>query len=365
MRFERGFLLFVQGVTCVAAFTISSCTDGASSGERVVARSTVVAGVIPPHGTGASVEERFGLQPSAARPDAGVSEAARMLRWDLPAGWVERAPSSMRIANFLAAGDPEAECYLTILAGDAGGLGANVNRWLAQMGRAALGSAQMDALPHTRLFDRDAVLLEADGDFTGMGGEARSAQRLIGILLVDPNGSAFFKLVGPADVVARERDAFLALARSLRSSSEGQASSTPSATRSERAGGLVAQVPSEWARLPEKPPRALDLRVEAKVECSITVLAGSAGGARANIDRWRSQLGLAPLDDTQFLGLEHVPLLDGRAYLVEASTTDSAVLGAAYVADDRSVFVKMTGPVGQLARHRTEFLELCRTLEDG
>lgn len=309
MRIER----HIMGLAIAAA--LASCSDRTAGGpEKIVARSSVVASVIPPHATGASVEERFGLQSRAPKPDAGVSEATGMLRWDVPAGWTERAPSSMRIANFLAAGDENAECYLTILAGDAGGIGANVNRWRAQMGQAALGPAQIDALPREKMFHRDAVLLEAEGAFTGMsGGSAKPDQRLLGLLLVDPAGSAFLKFTGPSALVARERAAFLALAASFRSSEEAQAPGAQPTLRTERAAGLVARVPDEWMRTMAKPPRALDLRIDADVECSITVLPGEAGGARANIDRWRTQLGLAPLDDAQYTGLETIALLGTQA----------------------------------------------------
>lgn len=370
MRFERGIEVLAGALACAAALTSSGCADRSTSGERVVARSSVVASAFPSHTrSGASVEQRFGLPPQTASPDDGVAEAAGMLRWNLPKGWVERAPSSMRIANFLAAGDANAECYLTILAADAGGLGANVNRWLAQMGHPAMGPAQIDSLPRASLFGRDAVLLEVDGDFTGMnGGTAKAEQRLIGLLLVDPNGSAFLKFVGPADVVARERTPFLELAASMRSATEphrpaSAPDETSSTERIERAAGLTARVPGEWMRVQAKPPRALDLRIDAQSECSITVLGGEAGGARANIDRWRSQLGLAPLDDTQFVGLDRIPMLGGSALLVEASASAEAVLGAVLVGSDRSVFVKLTGPVGRIAQHRAQFIELCRTLE--
>ncbi len=357
----------ISGVSAfVGTVVLASCADrGQDTPARIVARSSVVASVIPSGSSAASVEERFGLPEKAPKADAGVSEAAAMLLWDLPAGWIERAASAMRVANFAVAGSDEAECYLTILAGDGGGVGANVNRWLAQMQRPALVAAQIDELPRSKLFHRDAVLLDVEGTFTGMsGGSAQAGRRLLGLLLVDPNGSAFLKFVGPADVVEREKNAFFSLAESFRSASDRRSEEVSSATRIERAAGLVARVPESWMRVPEKPPRALDLRVDADVECSITVLAGPAGGARANIDRWRGQIGLPPLDDAQYAGLEVVSMLGRSALLVEATSGNSGVLGAVVESADRSVFVKLTGPMGQIGRQRAAFLELCRTLEN-
>lgn len=356
MRVERGIVV----LACVVA---AGCSDAGPRGERVVARASVVASAMPAHGTGKSVEERFGL-PREPDPGDEAAAAAKLLRWDLPAGWTEKPPSAMRVASFVPAADTE--CYLTILAGDAGGIGANVNRWLGQVGRPTLGAPQIDALPRAKMFQRDAVLLEAHGAFTGMsGGDAKADHGLLGLLLVDPEGSAFLKLVGPSPVVERERAAFLALAASFRAAgNEPSADDQPDRLRSERAAGLVAHVPSDWIRVTAKPPRAMDLRVDADVECSVTVLGGAGGGARANADRWRTQLGLAPLDDAQFMGLERVPLLGASALLVEASSGEAGVLGAILTADDRSVFVKLTGPVAGIARNRAAFLEICRTLEE-
>lgn len=358
MRSMSGVVAFVSTVV------FASCADrGGDVPARVVARSTVVASAIPSHSSGKSVEERFGIASDTPKPDAGVGEAAAMLRWDLPAGWTERAPSAMRVANF-AVGD-QAECYLTILAGDGGGLGANVNRWLAQMQQPALVGDQVDALPRATLFHREAVLLDVEGTFTGMsGGAPQTGRRLLGLLLVDPDGSAFLKFVGPTDVVEREKNAFKALATSFRAANGQPTEQVSTATRIERAAGLVARVPESWLRVPEKPPRALDLRVDTDVECSITVLAGTAGGARANIDRWRGQIGLAPIDDEQYAGLEVVSMLGQSALLVEATSGNSGVLGAVVESAERSVFVKLTGPMGQIARNRAAFLDLCRTLEN-
>jgi len=375
----------------VGVLALAGCGNSVNEGATaVVARASVVTTGHSATTPAASVEERFGLGPPPMSSDDRVQQASAMLRWDLPAGWVERPPTSMRIANFLAAGDAEAECYLTVLPGEAGGLGANVNRWLAQLAQPGLSPAQLDALPRAKLLDRDAVLLEAEGTFTGMSATtSKAGQKLLGLLFVDPDGSAFLKLVGPGAIVTREREAFLALARSMRpagadgaqAGTETALSSEPydaagtvlssesnGATRVERAAGLVVHVPSNWERVPEKPPRALDLRVEDDVECSITVLGGEGGGARANIDRWRGQLGLAPMTDDEFAQLDRVKMLGADALKVWLAGTAAhggrAILGVLCVAPDRSVFVKLTGPGPRLAAHAALFHELCRTLED-
>ena len=77
----------------------------------------------------------------------------------------------MRVANFNPAGDERAECYLTMLSGDAGGLGPNVNRWRAQLGLAPLAPRELEALPHKPLLGRDAVFIDFAGTWQGMSGK--------------------------------------------------------------------------------------------------------------------------------------------------------------------------------------------------
>src|SRR5262249_40690514 len=66
---------------------------------------------------------------AAANAAAGGSSG---LQWQTPAGWTEKPAAAFREVNLLVAGDPRAECYLATLAGDAGGLESNLNRWRSQ-----------------------------------------------------------------------------------------------------------------------------------------------------------------------------------------------------------------------------------------
>jgi hypothetical protein len=163
---------------------------------------------------GNSPHARAAEQVAASVPPAS---SQRGLSWETPQGWTERPPTSLRVANFRVAGDERAECYLTLLNGDAGGLAANVNRWRTQMSQPALSADEIAALPRCELLGREAVLLDVEGTWTGMSGADRAeGRRLVGALLVQPDGSAFLKMVGPAELIAGEVERFKAVARSLR-----------------------------------------------------------------------------------------------------------------------------------------------------
>lgn len=331
----------------------------------------------------ASASERFG---GSAGMGMGASSerSAPGLVWDLPSGWTERAPTQMRVANFGVAGDERAECYLTVLVGEAGGLAANVNRWRVQMSLPALTGEMLAALPRAPLFGGDAVLVDFTGTWTGMSGAGSDANwRLVGLLRLSPEGSLFLKMTGPESVIAAQKDAFLALARSLRSGSEAKPAS-PHGAGSGAAGGMgpgapgpVSQTgiawtaPDGWRKAPDRTTRAVSFYVGPTddVECYVTVLDGDAGGLLANVNRWCNQMHCAELDAAELDALEKVELLGGSGVLVEIEGGEpgaepNLLLGALLVEAGRSVFVKLGGPRAAVAAQRDAFRAFCRSLHE-
>jgi hypothetical protein len=296
---------------------------------------------------------------------AAPERALPRLVYDTPAGWTELAPTAMRAANFRAR-DPRVECALTLLAGEAGGLAANVQRWRSQLGLPPLDPAGLAALPRVEFFGGEAAFFDASGTYTGMGEAApRADHRIAGYLRIHAAGSAFLKLVGPADVVAGELDALRALAASFRSrvaaepAPQGAAVTTPSPA-------LNWRLPRGWVL---GPPRAGRLATFAplaapELECTLVQLAGEAGGDRANIDRWRGQLGLAPLAPGELEALERLPMLGTHGLYVECADAagERQLLGALVCDAAGSVFVKLVGPRERVLAERDAFRELCAAL---
>ena len=57
-----------------------------------------------------------------------------LFSWEIPVNWIEKEPSSMRLASFdIPYGDSLADISITNFSGDGGGLLANVNRWRRQL----------------------------------------------------------------------------------------------------------------------------------------------------------------------------------------------------------------------------------------
>jgi hypothetical protein len=180
---------------------------------------TVTVKMVGPADVVDAERERFlalcrSLRTEGGPPDghAGGSEG---LSWRAPDGWRQAPAKSMRLVTFWPGAEESAECYIAVLGGRAGGLHANINRWLAQVGKPALTPQEIDALPSVDVLGRPCRIVEAKGTYTGMGGPERKDYMLMGVVCELPRKSLFVKMTGPEDVVRRERANFIRFCESI------------------------------------------------------------------------------------------------------------------------------------------------------
>ena len=103
-----------------------------------------------------------------------------------------------------------------------------------------------------------------------------------------------------------------------------------------------------------------------KIDVSVVVLPGPAGGELANVNRWRGQIGLPPLDDAALAGARKrlesgagpVSLYD---FLSDGQAKTRLVAGLAS-AGGNTWFVKMVGDAGPVGTARPEFIRLLESL---
>ena len=365
----RARLISLVGL--LAASVVSGCGEDAEA-VRVIAKQRPTA-VGEDFRWNASTAERFGLR----APGGAAPRVAAGPHWETPEGWVELPPRSMRDANFLVAGDERAECYLTVLAGDGGGLAANVNRWRSQMSLAPLSDEGLAALPRVRFLGAEAFQVDFEGSWTGMGGD-RSAEdyRLVGLLQFASDAARFLKMVGPKSVLDGELEAFQALAASFHdgASHDHAAQEVPAPAPS----FLRWTEPDGWRREAQRPMREVSFQfgeAEAPGECYVSVLGGRAGGELANANRWYEQMGQPPLSEAEFADLPRIPMLGTQGTLVEVTGAyqgmqgpglpEAALIGVICPLEERAVFVKMVGPMRSVQGERSAFLEFCESLEFG
>ncbi|MGA2869386.1 MAG: Ig-like domain-containing protein [Verrucomicrobiota bacterium] len=151
---------------------------------------------------------------AAPAPAAGQNENANSI-WTVPPGWQSMPPSQFLLAQYLVQdGDARAEVNISELAGEGGGLLANVNRWRGQLGLPPI--AQEDDF--SKMVD-SVVVPGGQGelvDMTGTNSKTGQPSRLIGVVLPQAGQTWFYKLMGDPKLVAAQKDAFIKFIQSAR-----------------------------------------------------------------------------------------------------------------------------------------------------
>ena len=102
-------------------------------------------------------------------------------------------------------------------------------------------------------------------------------------------------------------------------------------------------------------------------DVSVIAFPGEAGGLVSNLNRWRGQLQLEPLDENQLSQMiQRTEVDNAPTYLVDFQTAQNApkpsrILGAVLQTADRAWFVKMTGPPELIESQRPKFLDFVKS----
>ena len=106
--------------------------------------------------------------------------------------------------------------------------------------------------------------------------------------------------------------------------------------------------------------------VKGHVDVSIVVLPGPAGGELANVNRWRGQLGLGPIDEPQ-LATSRTAIKSKAGPLSLYDFTGegekkSRMLAGLGMFDGSSWFVKMVGDADAVAAGKADFVHILESL---
>jgi len=183
-----------------ALLLLASCREAKVAAYRVPKEAPVPVSAVAPS------------QPDMASTNVPTAPGAGLI-WSAPADWEVKAPAAMRRGSYLITGPDGSTADLSITAfpGDVGGDLANVNRWRGQI---QLPPLAMDELPG--IFTE----LEAQGltvKFVELANpQLEEPMRILGGLVSHGGNTWFFKLMGPAALVAREKPAFVTFLKSVK-----------------------------------------------------------------------------------------------------------------------------------------------------
>ncbi len=134
------------------------------------------------------------------------------------------------------------------------------------------------------------------------------------------------------------------------------------------AGGLRWTLPKGWEEAAGGAMRYASFKVPVKgtVDASVVVLPGPAGGELANVNRWRGQIGLPPLDDAGLAAARKTVSTKAGPLKVYDFASGGAsgkrlVAGLTEV-EGNTWFVKLTGEAAAVGAAREDFMKLLGSL---
>lgn len=152
---------------------------------------------------------------SMEMPDPGLA-------WKVPSGWTDQGRRNLRLATYVIPGaesDGRAECAVYFFGpGQGGPTDSNLDRWVGEFenpGSPERSRLTIDGIPVSRVRVKGGYLAHG-GSMGGAIGEALPNHELLGAIVEGPNGSVFFKLVGPARTVDHAASDFDRMIDSIR-----------------------------------------------------------------------------------------------------------------------------------------------------
>jgi len=130
-------------------------------------------------------------------------------------------------------------------------------------------------------------------------------------------------------------------------------------------GALAWTLPQGWTLAKGDGMRYATLKpsTPGKIDVSVVALPGNAGGELDNVNRWRGQVGLPPVQsETDLATMRHTtksPAGDVAVFDFSSPGTDKTrmIVGVLSVAGGTSWFLKMTGDEVAVAQAGKEFLQ--------
>ena len=320
--------------------------------------------------------------PDISSAPAVAGPADPELTWTTPAGWTEVPAAQMRVASFKVSGanGKEADVSVIPLGGMAGTDDANVNRWRGQVGLAPVSSDELQ---------KSAEKVEAGGQSAQLYDIAGATNRIIGVIQHRDDTAWFYKMTGDTNLVEQQKPAFIAFIKSLKfpalpaavSAMDMPATMPPGhpaigdMTTPAAAAGPIShegqpnwKVPAGWQEvaagqfLIAKFNLTGDAGATAAVNVSMS--AGDGGGLAANVNRWRGQLGLAPVTDVTTSPLD---ITGGKAQLVELSGTNpqtsqpAQLVGVMVSQAGQTWFYKLMGDAKVVAAQKAAFTQFVQS----
>jgi hypothetical protein len=277
----------------------------------------------------------------------------------------------MREASFLVKGDNGAlvDISFVSLGAAAGNVLDNVNRWLDQLGQPPISEQQLGKIAQRLTTTLGEVTIV---DLEGLPKDADPAKdgRIIAAMATTGSSTLFFKMRGNAELAEAQKADFIKWVAAVCNAQTKTKSPQMEAMPSQESGApkIKWKTPEGWTEVPASSMRYASFSASGengnKIDISVITFPGEGGSDADNVNRWRGQIGLPPVDE-RAVSSQVTPL---KVADTTFSTTDIAGVNARTLAawtrrDGRVWFFKATGPKTAVEKEKSKFFDFLRSIE--
>ena len=320
-------------------------------------------------------------QPSLAEAETGGQPE---VHWKLPPGWEEREGDQMRLARFAVKGTNGEAADVSIIP-----LGEVATDKKIDLINIFRNQIQLPPATASELTNSPVAVGSGKGELYEMVSEkpvldGKNARVLLAVLELE-NGVWLFKMSGHDDFVVRQRPDFESFLKSISieksaappvpriASTNARRTPRPGAEETTNPAKPLWKVPSEWQ---EQSPGQINLAKwvvgsdsgGGSAEVTVSAFPGDVGGLLANVNRWRGQVGLGNISQSDLSS--HVTPVDvpgGKAMLVDVTGSKNGqkarLIGAIVPREGRTWFFKLMGDEQVAEKQKSVFVKFVQTVQ--
>ena len=304
---------------------------------------------------------------AAPRMPGGLSPAAETAIVT-PQNWEPQPLSQMRQASFLVKGDNGAVADISFvsLGTGAGSVLDNVNRWLDQLGQPPITEEKLgETAQRLRTSLGDIIVV----DLAGLPKNADPARdgRIVAAMLSAADSTLFFKMRGNADLTEAQKGDFIkwvAAVCDAETRSPQMAAMPPADTGAPQ---IKWDTPEGWTEVPPSSMRYASFSASTengdKIDISVVTFAGEGGSDPDNVNRWRGQIGLPPLDENAVASqITAVKTADATFSATDIVGANARTIAAWTHHEGRVWFFKATGPSAAVEKEKPKFVKFIESV---
>lgn len=151
---------------------------------------------------------------------------------------------------------------------------------------------------------------------------------------------------------------------------EATEATMPSATASStgapaEAAGVTWKLPDGWKDdpTPHQMREATFIVGDGSAEVIVSRLGAQFGDLTSNVNRWRAQIGLAPVEDASSLNIRKAQTPAGEAQVIKLEGDQKSTIVAIVKQNDSSWFFRLTGAKSTVADNEKKMDEFLQTLK--